>query len=100
MKTIKCMGLALCLPCTFALGSEPPVVSQTTPSATLVLRARELGYIDDLLVEKGSTVAKGQIVARLDCWHQLYNIEVEKRKAADNVAVRIHGIQAAGDYGS
>ena len=83
------MALTLVSPCNFALGSEPPVVAQTTPSVTLVLRAKELGYIDDLLVEKGTTVAKGQIVARLDCWHQLYNIEVAKRKASDNVAVRM-----------
>ena len=83
------MALALVLPCAFALGSEPPVVGQTSPSVTLVLRARELGYIEDLLVEKGTAVAKGQIVARLDCWHQLYNIEVAKRHAADNVAVRM-----------
>lgn len=73
--------LAVCLPMTCGICTEPPVlVTQSAPSSLVSLRTREAGILDELLVEKGSKVSEAQILLRLDHYRQDYNLEVSKRR--------------------
>ena len=79
-KTFPLFPAAFFLAASFGHCADPLLVSQPAPATVLVLRAREPGYLDELLVGRGEKVARGQILARLDCWRQIYGVEMAKRR--------------------
>ncbi|MEI6280289.1 MAG: HlyD family efflux transporter periplasmic adaptor subunit [Verrucomicrobiae bacterium] len=79
-KTSPLFLASFFLSAAFGHCADPLLVSQPAPATVLVLRAREPGYLDELLVERGEKVARGQIMARLDSWRQIYSVEVAKRR--------------------
>lgn len=74
--------LAICIssPLLTALAAAPTVISKTSPSVIITLRARDVGIVDEILVNVGDQVSAGQTVAKLDDFRQLYALETLKRR--------------------
>lgn len=67
----------------------PVLVPQFAPASISTLRARDTGLCDEIAVVRGSKVNKGQIVARLDHYRQLYVFETTKRRLQNRSGLNI-----------
>ncbi|MFZ4774235.1 MAG: HlyD family efflux transporter periplasmic adaptor subunit [Terrimicrobiaceae bacterium] len=69
--------------------ASPVLVSQFAPASIATLRARDTGLCDEVSVQPGGKVNKGQIVARLDSYRQLYVFETTKRRVNNRSGLNI-----------
>ncbi len=98
--TLTLFSAALFIQGATGFSAGPLLVSQFSPDSIATLRARDAGLCDEISVERGARVSKGQIVARLDSYRQQYVFETTKRRMNNLSTVNIAEAELKGKEAS